>query len=48
MGIQRGWFHTGLGKGLSIFLFPSYIVAPTDGLLAVPVISSRYLSPDEE
>lgn len=48
MGIQGGWFHTGLGKGLSIFSFPSYIVAPAAGFLAVLVTPSGCLSPREE
>lgn len=45
-GIQRGWVHSEPGKGLSIFLFPSYTAAPAAGLLAMLLVPCACLSPD--
>lgn len=47
-GIERGRFHTGLGKGLRIFSFPSFVVAPAAGVFAMLLTPSGCLSPGEE
>lgn len=45
-GVRRGWFLSELGKGLSIFLFPSYTAAPAAGVLAMLLVPCGCLSPD--